>query len=1109
MSSEENEVSVRPPEVVTVSIIRCKNLKGSKGDAINSLVRAEFGSVSLGESSKVEANTETSTTDYNFNATFECSFDDPTSLDSIAHKPVIVTIIEVLPKDKKGKEEKTNVLGQGCIDLIPLLQGECSFSVIQAIHSLTPPTDATVEHVLPEIEITVSVSQPLLNESQLQASNLLSVHVDSAYSIPEAMQPAQPFLYTVSLPIPLTAQKENTVVLANGILRTAGEKEPLNQRKWCSAPSASGTCLYIRDSPVHEEITADEEDGDLRDKEDQLFRSEAMHEKNRITWNAERRCFISSDAAESFQSKIAQNRVWPVEIVRTPFPQATKSKGKQTAAEEEVPISYHGVAYVNMAPLLYPGVNRIHGAYLVRPFLENEVIERTKRKGNLSEEAARIASGMSRTLVSAMAQKVPPPSKQGKTDAKAKPSGAGLKPDVGSEIDSSEVKNVEGQQYLESKTFITLEIVLSKPLVPKRPPSSLARKVAECIPPRPVFARKTGGAKKAVEDYHSQVTNVANSLLEEFRYIALIESKGELKCYKSPIKSFCAQMFGEQLMDSDIQVSNEAMDHRRRKFLYELNTSGKYFAFKEQMKLSVIKLVREKYLKTSAFTDKEELHAFLSELYIFLVDQMHQALSKFIAADDTPEEPPPITDSAMLKHFAREAEVNQNYELAAKYYQERLARSKNDAGHWFDYGAFCLLIGDIAKVRFVVNGRMGGKNGIILSNPLLSQAEECFKETIALNQKHVSGLLMYGCVCLMLERYEVAETFFEAATCVEPNNVVAWTMLGLYYDSIQNDIGAERAFLEANRFNVNHPINRPSSVEQTPNDPSTEQVNDGTAEGEGGGGGDIPVVQVESVFMEDVPDTEQPTQEDIPPSNVGPPLPSSVSDMQGKQVAKPATQSSVNASKPASPPVSNAGSATVLQDEPSLIVAHEEITPKDTKPVVGIFLQTAAFLLEVNALQLTESALAHELVACNGQPSADYCVMLGRLKIQQLLYEDAEDKLKQAIVLNHQFQQAKDTFLKACARSPSCVSWLGVGKSCYRLGELMDAEDALSEANILNNKDSEVWGYLSLVCLNTARQLEAEQAYKYALKLKLKDENLLNEIHRVQGRVGFGNPIVA
>ena len=52
------------------------------------------------------------------------------------------------------------------------------------------------------------------------------------------------------------------------------------------------------------------------------------------------------------------------------------------------------------------------------------------------------------------------------------------------------------------------------------------------------------------------------------------------------------------------------------------------------------------------------------------------------------------------------------------------------------------------------------------------------------------------------------------------------------------------------------------------------------------------------------------------------------------------------------------------------------------------------------------------------------------------------------------------------------------------MDELADAEDALSEANILNNEDAEVWGYLSMVCLRTGRQLEAEQAYKYALKVR-------------------------
>ena len=54
----------------------------------------------------------------------------------------------------------------------------------------------------------------------------------------------------------------------------------------------------------------------------------------------------------------------------------------------------------------------------------------------------------------------------------------------------------------------------------------------------------------------------------------------------------------------------------------------------------------------------------------------------------------------------------------------------------------------------------------------------------------------------------------------------------------------------------------------------------------------------------------------------------------------------------------------------------------------------------------------------------------------------------------------------------------------FQLGELTEAEDALAEANVLNNYDPEVWAYLSLVCLRTARQLEAEQAYKYAVKVR-------------------------
>lgn len=43
---------------------------------------------------------------------------------------------------------------------------------------------------------------------------------------------------------------------------------------------------------------------------------------------------------------------------------------------------------------------------------------------------------------------------------------------------------------------------------------------------------------------------------------------------------------------------------------------------------AVVKIVREKYLKTTAFESQEELQTFISELYVFLVDQMHVALSQ-------------------------------------------------------------------------------------------------------------------------------------------------------------------------------------------------------------------------------------------------------------------------------------------------------------------------------------------------------------------------------------------------------------------------------------------------------------------------------------------------
>ena len=1072
MSDESEKKHSRALESVKVLVKKCTNLKGTKSEILTSLVRVEYGPTLLGESSKIETSKDNRVADYNFTTSFECSLDEPYSLDGICQKPIVVIIAEVMPKDKKAKEEKTLTLGQCCIDMLPLLKGSKEFTVTQPLTSATAPSlsdSLNAETDQPELEVTISVNQSLLEPRELNGSNLFTVQLDSAYSVPESWQSGAQFTYTITLPVPITSQKENTVVIPNGVHRTPGEKEASQKRKWSIGPASSGMELFIQESCVSESV-AENEHGDLQDISDLNFRRHAQMEKPRVTWNSERRCFLSSEAAISLQEKIAHNRVWPVEIMRLPMPSVTKGKGKQQANDEEQNITFHGVAYVNMAPLLYPGIKTIQGAYLVKPYIDSEVFERTKRKGNLVEEAAQISSGLNRMMTPSVPAKLAA-SKTGGKDTKAKPSMSTLKAEPTSE---GEVTDAEGQQYIESRTFITMKIELDKPLVPKKPPSSLARKVAEIIPPRPAFSKKTGGAKKAVDDYHAQIVNVANLLLDEFRCLN-----------------------GAEIENGGLGQSNEDMESRRKTFLYELNTSGKYFAFKEQMKNAVIKIVREKYFHTSSFTDQEELQSFLTDLYVFLVDEMHKGLNKALSVDEQAHLPTSIVDNDMLKHFAKEAEINQDYDLAAKYYQERLARNKNDSEHWFDYGLYCLLIRDISK------------------------AHECFKEVIAINQKHFKGTLLNGCVALMQERYEEAETFFEVATCVNEKSILAWTILGLYYDSFQNDIGAERAFLEANRASTASMPKKPIPValagEQNTVDRKGLVNND--------------VSRRESLEIQET--SVQKRRSSLIKTQKHTPLP----------------PSSEHTAVDLNPNESNTEMDEKLSTEPSPPPA----------PPVSIFLQTADFLLNVNALVLAEAALAHELVT--NEPSALYHTLLARLHIQNENYDEANQELDQALKLNHQssnawsllghvnyltqkldkarecyertlayideptdihsvllrlatiylkdgqFDKAKRQFLFACKRNPSPVSWLGVGISCYELGSLKEAEDALSEANLLNNTDAEVWAYLSLVCLKTGRQLEAEQSYKYAIKLNLQNEELLKQLRTMQEHVGFGNPI--
>jgi tetratricopeptide (TPR) repeat protein len=100
------------------------------------------------------------------------------------------------------------------------------------------------------------------------------------------------------------------------------------------------------------------------------------------------------------------------------------------------------------------------------------------------------------------------------------------------------------------------------------------------------------------------------------------------------------------------------------------------------------------------------------------------------------------------------------------------------------------------------------------------------------------------------------------------------------------------------------------------------------------------------------------------------------------------------------------------------------------------------------------------------------------------------------------YGDALTAFLSAAKLWPCGLAWLGVGIAYYRTGDMVRAEQALNESNILNNLCAKTWAFLALVCLRHRRDADADQAFNQAAKLGLSDAALIAEVGSELQRAG-------
>lgn len=557
--------------------------------------------------------------------------------------------------------------------------------------------------------------------------------------------------------------------------------------------------------------------------------------------------------------------------------------------------------------------------------------------------------------------------------------------------------------------------------------------------------------------------------------------------YKLLVKSMVEWLLKEYLSKSNVLVNNNNeneqgvhVNNKRKQFLSELKQNGQYFALKEEMKKTVIQIVREEFSKV--MMEPMNLESICNDLYVYLLEHLHSVLNNMYQSSSNNgsnnkneimnsgegllEEEENILEK--WKRIADEWECEWNYELSVQCHKQRIAQAleqyvndnhnnnntrENDgmdimidsnsvhennwiktmAQFYYEYGILCLRIND------------------------WNSAEEILRESIALHMSHWPSLLAYGVLLCTREQYKEAEVFLQSCVDLEPRNYVSWAVLSLYYELTKQMQLAHEAQLFADQMFYLKEEGHYSDtmINNRDNDKYSFQWS---------------VIQ----YLLDELTADELAEKWL---------------IQRRSHLETLIENNNN-------------NNNMSNNHHKLLVAYAKL-----HNIRREYERVEQCLKEALDIQYR---------------SEECWTMLGNLYLYQKRFSDAEKAYETAISIKaphsevgtakekkelsilymrlgktylslSKYEYARDVYLKACNYWSCCISWLGVGISYLRCNDTENAEHALNEANIYNNKNGEVWAYLSILCELKNRKEEAEKAKKEAIRCGFHPKEMENK----------------